>query len=372
MDQGQGVGGCPICDANHGHHWTRSQIADVIATFVMEEWYNGDLPPWLQIVIIFKEKDVYITWPDGAGTGLPQPVLPQLPQEHASEEGEDEVWTTETAMVYSNASSQPDAHPPPPSFRGSGRQLTEVPPVGPSTVSDQAWVENHPSVRIDDPAEAPAPSTPPRAPSPDSSPPAPALEQTPPPAPAQPQALLSESPIIAEAPAVEETGKQQEDRSAPPEVTPPGLAPTHQQNFTRLWETCLLKIASQPPEEQEYALKRVIAAAYALASPQDESHSDLARAEAETIRNGYFIGLDVPPAQPPAEPAAPPAAQPAVAEPASPAPTLPPASGPSEAPPDASSEPLEPRGGCRSTNPRGRDIHRWAPPRRRAYHPRRA
>ena len=141
---------------------------------------------------------------------------------------------------------------------------------------------------------------------------------------------------------MEETGEQQEDRSAPPEVTPPGLAPTHQQNFTRLWETCLLKIASQPPEEQEYALKRVIAAAYALASPQDESHSDLARAEAETIRNGYFIGLDVPPAQPPAEPAAPPAVQPAVAEPASPAPTLPPASGPSEAPPDASSEPLEP------------------------------
>lgn len=84
----------------------------------------------------------------------------------------------------------------------------------------------------------------------------------------------------------------------------------------------MLKIANQPPEEQEYALKRVIAAAYALASPQDKSHSDLARAEAETIRNGYSIGLDVPAAQPPAEPAAPLAAQPAVAEPASPAPTL--------------------------------------------------
>lgn len=101
MDQGQGVGGCPICDANLGHHWTRSQIADLIATFVMEEWYNGDLPPGLQIVMIFEEDDVYITWPDGAGTGLPQPVLPQLPQEHASEEGEDEIWTTETAMVSS-------------------------------------------------------------------------------------------------------------------------------------------------------------------------------------------------------------------------------------------------------------------------------
>ena len=84
----------------------------------------------------------------------------------------------------------------------------------------------------------------------------------------------------------------------------PGLTAKQRQNFKRLWETCLRSVASKTADEKESALQRVVAAAHALASPQVESHTHQTRAEATIIDEGYFPGLDVPPAQPPANIAA--------------------------------------------------------------------
>jgi len=80
----------------------------------------------------------------------------------------------------------------------------------------------------------------------------------------------------------------------------PGLTARQQQNFQRLWETCLRSVANRPADEQESALQRVVDAAQALAAPQDEFHTDQACAEARIINEGYFPGLDMTPAQPPA------------------------------------------------------------------------
>ena len=74
----------------------------------------------------------------------------------------------------------------------------------------------------------------------------------------------------------------------------PGLTAKQRQNFKRLWETCLRSVASKTADEKESALQRVLAAAHALASPQDESHTDQARAEATIINEATSLGWTCP------------------------------------------------------------------------------
>ena len=55
---------CPVCDGERGNWWNRLDLADLMATHVMAECYEGDLPPDLELVLVFEEDDVVLTWPD--------------------------------------------------------------------------------------------------------------------------------------------------------------------------------------------------------------------------------------------------------------------------------------------------------------------
>ena len=129
--------------------------------------------------------------------------------------------------------------------------------------------------------DEPASSTPPSAPSPNGSIPAPAPQQAPPPV----------SPAAHEV-STATAGPP----TAPPELTPPGLTPVQQENFRRLYETCLSSVASQTAEEADAAIQRVLAAAHALASPQANC-TDQARAEVRVVAEGIFHGVQIWPLQ---------------------------------------------------------------------------
>jgi hypothetical protein len=69
-------------------HWPRNQIADLVATYAMQEWYGGSLPADLQFIMVFEEDGVFFSWPTGAITHL----LPDLLDGHDSA-----VWEEQPA-----------------------------------------------------------------------------------------------------------------------------------------------------------------------------------------------------------------------------------------------------------------------------------
>ena len=77
---------CPVCDGERGRWWNRPDIADLMATYVMEEYYEGDLPDNLELVMVFEEDDYVATWPN-MDFSSPDPgfVDPELPDEDPDE-----------------------------------------------------------------------------------------------------------------------------------------------------------------------------------------------------------------------------------------------------------------------------------------------
>ena len=105
----------------------------------MEEWYGGDLPIDLQLIMVFEEDGVFFSWPTGAITHLLPDLLdrPGSVWEEQPDQEEEAVWTPESLLNYTNAAAQPDSGSPPP-FQGTGHRLqdaaqtTVVPPPAPA------------------------------------------------------------------------------------------------------------------------------------------------------------------------------------------------------------------------------------------------
>lgn len=166
--------------------------------------------------MIFEEDDVVFTWPDDL---VPAPPSDQDPDEGMTPSQE---WTDDSVMALSNSMTAPPSVPSPPPYQGRAHRI---------------------AAEIDEPAM----SISLRAPNPTILLPAPAPQQ----------ASLPVSPVGPEMSAATAGFPR-----AAPELTPPGLTPAQQENFRRIWETCLSSVASQTAAEADAALLRVLAAAW--------------------------------------------------------------------------------------------------------------
>ena len=140
---GDPFGTCPVCESLRGDWWSRPNIADLMASHVMAEFYDGDVPRGLELVMVFEEDDVVYTWPD----------VPSVPAEEDPDE-EPQEWTVESVMALSNSVTVPPSEPSPQPYQGPAHQLDPPPALGTSTVSNQAWVASHPSTHL----RAPSPN----------------------------------------------------------------------------------------------------------------------------------------------------------------------------------------------------------------------
>ena len=103
-----------------------------MATHVMAECYEGDLPPDLELVLVFEEDDVVLTWPEvDPSFQVPQPLSDEDPHEGMMPP---QGWTVDSVMALSNSMTAPSSEPSPPPCKGPAHRLNPAPAQGTSSV----------------------------------------------------------------------------------------------------------------------------------------------------------------------------------------------------------------------------------------------